>query len=384
MAKVVAARSRNFVFTENNYNDEGIAMFANIGDFGAKYVAYAKEVGAEGTPHLQGFVSFGEAKTISAVKKYAAFARAHVEIMKGTIQESVVYCSKGVSVENPLVEHGVRPATAVEKGKAEKDRWQLIKEQAVAGKFDEVEPKVLVQNVSALLRIQSLFQPVLKISVHLSGLWFRGVAGSGKTTSVNALWPEAYDVSLETKFLELYKGEPYMWVDDIEMSHTSYLTILKRVPDHKPYRWDVKCNQGVYVRPKVFVVTSQFSIDEIWTGDKARVALNRRYHVVDFPLENNTMFLPWWCEGTIGDPSKAVIPFRVEFLPKPEAVVPVVEPPVSPLVLNRKRKAGDELARAGYAYEPGTGKEKSAKEIAGDDGYCLFCGGEFPCLTCLF
>jgi len=101
------SRNRNFCFTWNNYDEQSIEYLNNYAGFGAKYVAYAEEVApTTGTKHLQGFLSFKDAKTI--VQARAKLPGCHVETMLGSITQSEVYCSKA----GTLIELGEKPVNS--------------------------------------------------------------------------------------------------------------------------------------------------------------------------------------------------------------------------------------------------------------------------------
>ena len=54
------SRNRNYCFTFNNYPDTSL-----VDNLICKYIAYSKEVApTTGTPHLQGYVTFVNAKTV--------------------------------------------------------------------------------------------------------------------------------------------------------------------------------------------------------------------------------------------------------------------------------------------------------------------------------
>lgn len=59
---------------------------------GSKYWVIGKEVGEQGTPHLQCYFNFKNQKRFSTLKK--AVPRAHWEKARGTVQENLKYCSK--------------------------------------------------------------------------------------------------------------------------------------------------------------------------------------------------------------------------------------------------------------------------------------------------
>lgn len=85
-------RSRKWVFTLNNYTDDELI---NIDTFLVskcdKYIR-GKEVGIEGTPHLQGYMEFKNARNFKYIK--GIMPRAHLERARGTAIENLKYCKK--------------------------------------------------------------------------------------------------------------------------------------------------------------------------------------------------------------------------------------------------------------------------------------------------
>jgi len=88
--------SRRFCFTINNYNDdvqEHIAIAAHHPD--VAYLVYGRELGEQGTPHLQGFVVCRSPVRFEFIAQLLwADTRPHVEVARGTSQEAADYCKK--------------------------------------------------------------------------------------------------------------------------------------------------------------------------------------------------------------------------------------------------------------------------------------------------
>lgn len=82
------SRSRNWVFTLNNYTKEDIK---DLMELKVDYV-FQEEKGEQGTPHLQGYICCPNALTLSGVKKI--HTKAHWEIAKGNKVQCVKYCTK--------------------------------------------------------------------------------------------------------------------------------------------------------------------------------------------------------------------------------------------------------------------------------------------------
>ena len=97
---------RNFTFTVNNYPQAALAALQALK--GVTYAVVGKEVGQEGTPHLQGYLRFKSARTLNATHKRLSKTcgvPVHVEVAGGTWEDSLKYCSK----EGDFVEWGKQP-----------------------------------------------------------------------------------------------------------------------------------------------------------------------------------------------------------------------------------------------------------------------------------
>ena len=85
------ARSRSFVFTINNYTDDDIAEIMAEAE-NAKYLIAGFEEGEQGTPHIQGYVYYDNAKQLKTFANI--FSRAYTSIAKGSPKQNQDYCSK--------------------------------------------------------------------------------------------------------------------------------------------------------------------------------------------------------------------------------------------------------------------------------------------------
>lgn len=71
-----------------------------------RYLCWGEEVGAEGTPHLQGYAVSTNARTLSAMKKVLGSSRLHLQKSKGSGKQNVDYCKK---IDAKSVANGVLP-----------------------------------------------------------------------------------------------------------------------------------------------------------------------------------------------------------------------------------------------------------------------------------
>jgi len=109
--------SAGYCFTMNNYKDKHVSALkamTKVGNFGIQYLVFGKEVGKEGTPHLQGYIHFKNRKRFNTVQKmFVENAKsAHLSHLRGTPEQAANYCKKDGDVwewgELPVQEPGKR------------------------------------------------------------------------------------------------------------------------------------------------------------------------------------------------------------------------------------------------------------------------------------
>ena len=83
--------AKNWCFTLNNWTEEELDMISSIVPKICEKSVVGKEVGDQGTPHLQGFCSF---KKKCRPLSHEFPPRMHWEKCRGTIQQNIEYCQK--------------------------------------------------------------------------------------------------------------------------------------------------------------------------------------------------------------------------------------------------------------------------------------------------
>lgn len=83
--------AKNWTFTVNNYDSLlDPSLWPHV-----VYCIYQEEVGEqEGTPHLQGYVSFEKKRTMATVANLVGLERAHLAAARGSPKQNEAYCSK--------------------------------------------------------------------------------------------------------------------------------------------------------------------------------------------------------------------------------------------------------------------------------------------------
>lgn len=98
---------RNWCFTLNNYTNTDWERLTSLSKEDCNYIIVAKEVGAQGTPHLQGYLELAKPARRAGVKKILDPLRGkkspiHVEPRAAARRErAIIYCKKGeISTED--------------------------------------------------------------------------------------------------------------------------------------------------------------------------------------------------------------------------------------------------------------------------------------------
>jgi len=282
----VPKKGRNFCFTINNYTDSELSSLesfgSTLGGGQIKYLVFGKEVGENNTPHLQGLVCFVNARVLSGVKSCIG-SRAHIEPMRGSFTEASTYCKKDGSVS----EFGVVPMDDKRKGEASRDMYRDVINMAESGKLADIRdeyPGLYLGHFFKLKKIAEESQSRPSDLNSPTGRWICGKSGSGKSTFVRKLG--AFYLKNLNKWWDNYKGENIVILEDIDPSHSSWIgSFLKIWMDQYAFMGEIKGGSR-YLRPLQIIVTSQYTIEEVFLEQETRDALNRRCKIIkDFNRE---------------------------------------------------------------------------------------------------
>ena len=282
------SRARGFCFTINNPTDLDKTQVTSLADVpGVDYLVCGSEVGASGTPHLQGFVHFENPRAFSAVTK--ALPRAHVIRANGTAAQNRAYCLK----ESLFLEKGELPGTPSEQGETEKCRWERAWEVAKSGgDFELIAPDIRIRCYSTLLRIRAeeshvLPPPIPDITNRF--LWFVGPTGSGKSRYAFE-WCSRNNRSLYLKGINKwwsgYRNQDVVLIEEWHCDVVPGLQErLKAWADHNPFPAETKGGHA-QLRPPMIIVCSNYTMEECFQSPNVLLPLKRRFTVVHFPLAN--------------------------------------------------------------------------------------------------
>lgn len=269
--------SKNWVFTINNPRKNWHDLDKIIG---YKYMVVGEEVGEDGTPHYQGMVLMQVRKRLTSMKKL--LPRAHLEVMQGSSEEARDYCMKdGLFHECGEFVSVDRKGGACG-GVAKAARYRSAITLAKSGDFEKMEeehPDMYWNNYHTMKRIAMDNPKVPETLSKLDNEWIWGAPGVGKSRTARIENPGLY-IKSHNKWWLGYKGEDVVLYDDLGKTDAVWAgEFLKQWADHYPFPAETK-GDGSVIRPKRIVVTSNYTIEELWGHDESlSSAIRRRFKV---------------------------------------------------------------------------------------------------------
>lgn len=215
--------SKTWVFTINNYTDNDLVLLNNWNhdEFVSRLTA-TKEVGEQGTPHIQGAVTFKVAKRLSSLKKL--HKEAHWEIRKCT--DAALYCIKSDSdiVVNADYRHQGKP----------KDFDQCV-ELIRNGELKRVREEYPVLYCKHGRKFKEYNRDVSKPkNMEREVYWYWGGAGTGKTrAAVEEAGEDSWMSNGNLQWFDGYTGETNVVLDDLRASDTKYNYLLRLLDRYK-------------------------------------------------------------------------------------------------------------------------------------------------------
>jgi len=247
--------SRGWCFTVNNHTTDCEKRISELGNSEVcRYLIFGREIGENGTPHLQGYLELKTKQRLSWLKK--KHETAHWEARKGTPDEARTYCMKS----GEFVEFG-RP---LEQGRRVdlEEVASRVRDGASLAEMDLIAPGLTVQYSRGLeaLRLRQLKDRMDPPKVY----WLWGLTGAGKTRKAVGEGVTFY-MKDGTKWWDGYDQQTRIVIDDFDGSWP--FRDLLRLLDRYPYQGQTK---GGYVKinsPEIYI-TCEHPICHFWSGSE--------------------------------------------------------------------------------------------------------------------
>lgn len=268
------SRAKYWVFTLNNYTPEEEQAVAGLVDDEENkvyYLIYGREVGEQGTPHLQGYVELADRARLSVMRHLVP--RAHWERRRGSAEQAIEYCRK----EGDFVEVG-EPGGHVA---GERNDLELLHASLRNGRSLR---EISDDHFKEYLRYERSIRSYILLHAaptreRPSVVVYWGRTGTGKTRSVwdNLASPEDIWVYGGGGWFDGYIGQKIALFDDFHGGEMQ-LTLLLKVLDRYPLRVPVKGGFTAWT-PQEIYITSNIDPSNWYpnANREHRAALTRRF-----------------------------------------------------------------------------------------------------------
>lgn len=117
------SRAKHWCFTLNNYTSEDVDRLTTSTQL-YDYIIFGREIGASGTPHLQGFISFNRRVRLNQCTDVVG--KAHCTVARN-VDNSIEYCKK----DGDYIEIGTKPS-----GSGTRNDLEVFKQAVIGGLLD--------------------------------------------------------------------------------------------------------------------------------------------------------------------------------------------------------------------------------------------------------
>lgn len=273
-----------WVFTLNNWTQDEYKTITTALHTYAKYWVIGKEVGQNGTPHLQGFAIMRLRERLTAMKRVLGTQRLHLEKARGTSLQAATYCKKDgdfieegelpgtPTIKNSFQEQCMRAKTAVEEGASLQDLWEHHF-------FVMLRHQKQMEHYHRMWTLRTFDRKKPRVEV----IW--GMSGTGKTRyvmqQVKLFYENDYWVYPGKGWFDGYTGQQVAIFDDFygDIDFGTFLKVLDR------YRYEAPIKGGHTLwNPVRIYITSNVSPAEWY--EKAnlkqyqRDAMMRRFDLI--------------------------------------------------------------------------------------------------------
>jgi hypothetical protein len=290
-------QKKNYIGTWNNYpigpspDDARLAGISQRTGWGMlnhmyiceqttfKYIIAGKEIGENGTPHLQMHFTLKRGMTMSALHKMLKNYEIKMSLLvpegPSHTAHNIGYCKK----DGDFKEWG----TPNQQGKRN-DLNEFMEEIKVNPKKRRIEimeefPMVYARysKFANEYRLLKQTHEIIQGDLKECNQWIYGPPGTGKSRP----FQEAGCFSKPAnKWWDGYDGEEVVLIEDIDLTHDKLSHLLKIWLDRYPFYAEIK-GATVKIRPAKIIITSNYRPDEIFRDEMLVEALERRFELVE-------------------------------------------------------------------------------------------------------
>lgn len=253
------SRSRGWCFTVNNYSAEEYEELKDKLSHLSSYFIIAKEVGKEGTPHLQGYVLFKNQLRLSSLRKING--RGHYEMQKGSDFQASKYCMK----DGQYYEYGERPCPG-SRNDLVKTKDLILSGKASISSIILDDPMQFHKYGRTLERIQDLTLRRKSRDFMTEGIWYWGPTGVGKshvafenfTEKTHYLYPN------DNGWWDAYQQQETVIINDFRGEIT--FSFLLQLIDKWPVNVRRRGREPIPFLSKTVIITSSLPPDGVYSG----------------------------------------------------------------------------------------------------------------------
>lgn len=288
-------QGKNWIFTINNFTeaDEDYVIGLADDDDVHRIIAEHEHVEGEGTPHIQGYISFTRRVYRTEVERRLG-GRAWVQIAVGSLKQNVDYCSKeGLVIvsknctdEHDDVQNGKLTLQVVEAAR-EMDPWT----------FEDTFPMVWVKHRNQILNV--MMDNALRNVANWDGdlkaknYWIWGEPGIGKSKWAAGLMPVQHQYKKAVnKWWDGYNLciHKIVMLEDFPMNGQMFAQHLKIWSDRYFFMAECKGSSMVVEPGRFFlIITSNFPIEACFENPEDVRAIQRRFTEMEMTEENKAM-----------------------------------------------------------------------------------------------
>lgn len=287
-------RARNWVFTINNFTEADEDYVVGLSDDeDVRRIIAEHEHLEEGTPHIQGYVSFSRQVYRTEVERRLG-GRAYIQVAVGSWKQNVEYCSKeglvivskNCEVDHDDVQNGKLTLQVVEAART-MDPWT----------FEDTFPMVWVYHRQQILNV--MMDHALREVENWNGdlkkknYWIWGAPGIGKSQWAASLMPVQHQYKKAiNKWWDGYNlcVHKIVMLEDFPMNGQMFAQHLKIWSDR--YFFMAECKgSSLVVEPGRFflIVTSNFPIEACFENSEDVRAIQRRFTEFEVTEENKVL-----------------------------------------------------------------------------------------------